>query len=171
MAIRPFLTALALSLLASAAHADAERTFWEITSDGVYAMVGAGELAMALDGRDGRQAALQGLEALAAQGAATELLKWTVREKRPNRREFDSFPSLHASTAFCMAKVIRQSDPHWAPYAYVGAGLIAASRVQLDEHHWQDVVAGAALGYVSGHYLAKHHVSITPRSLAVSFNF
>ncbi len=51
MSIRPLLTALALSLFASAAHADAERTFWEITSDGVYAMVGAGELAMAADVR------------------------------------------------------------------------------------------------------------------------
>lgn len=171
MPLRPLLTALTLALLTTAARADTERTFWEITSNSVFALVGGGELAMALDGRDGRQAALQGLEALAAQGATAQLLKWTVREKRPNRREFDSFPSLHASTAFCMAEIIRQYDPHWAPYAYVGAGLIAASRVQLDEHHWQDVVAGAALGYVSGHYLARHHVTVTPRSVAISMNF
>jgi len=171
MPSRPLLTVLCLALMATSARADTERTFWEITSNSVIPMVLGGELAMALDGREGRRAAWQGLGALAASGAATQLLKWTVREERPQRREFDSFPSLHASTAFCMAEVVRQYDPRWAPYAYAGAGLIAASRVQLDEHHWQDVLAGAALGYVSGHFLARHHINVTPRSIAVSMAF
>jgi membrane-associated phospholipid phosphatase len=168
---RPWLAAMTLALLASNAHAQGDRPLWNAVSSGVYPMVGLGELALLTDGHQGRKAAWQGLEALSVTVAGTEGLKFAVGEKRPRSNDHDSFPSEHAAVSFAMAEVIHLYDPRYAPLAFGAAALISYSRVRLDQHYWQDVVAGAALGYVSAHFLAYHHVSLTPRSIAYSTTF
>jgi hypothetical protein len=85
-------------------------------------------------------------------------LKLLTREKRPDSNEHDSFPSGHATAAFAIATV--QSDLHpkqsWEWYA--GATLISWSRLRLDRHHLQDVIAGAGLGYsVSRYEISQPH--------------
>ncbi|MBI3003284.1 MAG: phosphatase PAP2 family protein, partial [candidate division NC10 bacterium] len=70
----------------------------------------------------------------------------------------DAFPSGHASRAFAVAAVF--ADRYDGPVptlAYGAAGLIAASRVVLDQHWASDVVAGAALGIVIGRALSRRH--------------
>ena len=60
-----------------------------------------------------------------------------------------SFPSGHATAAFCAAAMLghgRRSAPAW----YALAAAVAASRVYVRMHHASDVVAGAALGYALG---------------------
>jgi membrane-associated phospholipid phosphatase len=48
--------------------------------------------------------------------------------------------------------------PKQALYWYSGATLIAASRVQLDRHHVHDVLAGAAVGYLTSRFeLSRPH--------------
>jgi undecaprenyl-diphosphatase len=64
-----------------------------------------------------------------------------------------SFPSGHATAAFCAATILvrdGRSRPAW----YGLASLVAVSRVYVGLHHPSDVLAGAALGRVLGTALA-----------------
>jgi membrane-associated phospholipid phosphatase len=53
-----------------------------------------------------------------------------------------SFPSAHATTAFCGARMYARLGLPLYPLAVA----LAASRLYLRVHHPSDVVAGAALG-------------------------
>lgn len=84
---------------------------------------------------------------------ASEILKQIVREKRPGgSHNLESFPSGHATAAFAAATAVSHYFPHQAPLWYLGATAIAWSRVELREHHVHDVIAGALLGAVAGHF-------------------
>jgi undecaprenyl-diphosphatase len=63
-----------------------------------------------------------------------------------------SFPSGHATAAFCAATLLAEDSPA-GPAWYVLASLVAASRVYVRLHHASDVVAGAAFGIVLGYAL------------------
>jgi undecaprenyl-diphosphatase len=60
-----------------------------------------------------------------------------------------SFPSGHATSAFCAAAVLSEGDRAALAY-YALAALVAASRVHVRIHHASDVVAGVAVGTVLG---------------------
>lgn len=61
-----------------------------------------------------------------------------------------SFPSGHASAAFCAAAVLSTKLPAGRPLWYGAATVVAASRVHLKLHHASDVVAGVAVGVALG---------------------
>lgn len=95
----------------------------------------------------------------------TNVLKYTVREKRPDTNERDSFPSGHTSSAFSGASFVhRRYGLTYALPLYVGAIYTAYSRVHVNRHHTRDVVAGAALGMLSSWYFVdeKQKLSVTP---------
>jgi membrane-associated phospholipid phosphatase len=85
---------------------------------------------------------------------ANQLVKVVVRRPRPVTRAVAtysnlSFPSAHATTSFCGARMYARLGLGWAgPYSLAVA--LAASRLVLRVHHPSDVVAGAALGTVIG---------------------
>jgi undecaprenyl-diphosphatase len=56
-----------------------------------------------------------------------------------------SFPSGHATAAFCAATLLG-GGPAW----YALASTVAASRVYIRLHHASDVAAGAAIGVAMG---------------------
>jgi undecaprenyl-diphosphatase len=56
-----------------------------------------------------------------------------------------SFPSGHATAAFCAATLLG-GGPGW----YALASAVAASRVYIRLHHASDVAAGAAIGLAMG---------------------
>jgi undecaprenyl-diphosphatase len=56
-----------------------------------------------------------------------------------------SFPSGHATAAFCAATLLGGG-----PLLYGAAAAVAATRVYVRLHHASDVVAGAALGLALG---------------------
>jgi undecaprenyl-diphosphatase len=56
-----------------------------------------------------------------------------------------SFPSGHATAAFCAATLLG-GGPGW----YTAATVVAATRVYVRLHHASDVVAGATLGLALG---------------------
>ncbi len=119
-----------------------------------------------------RRVGVHGLEALAVNYVLTSVVKVGVGRSRPDTGgdgddlhwiAFSSanwsFPSGHTSTMFALATVF-SSELHdeapWVPFvAYPLAAWTGVSRV-LDKRHWAtDVVAGAALGILSGRLVGR----------------
>lgn len=75
-------------------------------------------------------------------------LSHVIREERPNGADFHSFPSDSAAVAFSAASYlqIRYGWDYGLP-AYALAAFVGYSRVESRQHHWGDVVAGAAIGW------------------------
>lgn len=62
-----------------------------------------------------------------------------------------SFPSGHASAAFCAATLLADGRGRAATVGWFGlAGLVASSRVHVKIHHASDVLGGVAVGLVVG---------------------
>ncbi len=61
-----------------------------------------------------------------------------------------SFPSGHASAAFCAATLLSDGDPQRRVVWYALAAVVALSRPYTRDHHASDTVAGAVLGCVIG---------------------
>jgi undecaprenyl-diphosphatase len=61
-----------------------------------------------------------------------------------------SFPSGHATAAFCAARLLG-GGPGW----YALATAVAGTRVYVRLHHASDVAAGAAFGLVLGSALRR----------------
>jgi len=108
-----------------------------------------------MDDKEGRQ---QFYYSFATNVAATYALKTVIDKERPDGSDDDSFPSGHTSRAFQGASFIhKRYGLEYSIPAYIGAGFVAYSRVEADEHDVADVVAGAALGVASSMYLTKSY--------------
>ena len=102
------------------------------------------------------------LSAYAINGLSTVAIKGIANTDRPtdrwNNGEY-GFPSFHASSSTAIAAVI---DEYYGPSAgvpaYALAGLISWSRIDQRDHDLSDVVFGAAMGYVIGKSVARHHL-------------
>ncbi|HLA58055.1 MAG TPA: phosphatase PAP2 family protein, partial [Puia sp.] len=78
------------------------------------------------------------------------------------KRTNTSFPSGHAALSFAVATVYAREykNKPWVPVvAYSAAGLISLSRITENRHWATDLLAGAALGYLSGRLVTNnwHH--------------
>lgn len=86
-------------------------------------------------------------------GVANIALKSTVREKRPDSNARNSFPSGHTGTTFMGAEYLRREywdKNKWVAMSGYLVGLgVAYMRIHNDRHWVNDVVGGAALGYLS----------------------
>ncbi len=93
--------------------------------------------------------------------ASTYLLKYTVREQRPDSTDKDSFPSGHTSSAFSGATLIhKRYGLEYAIPAYIGAIYVGYSRVNSNQHYTRDVLAGAALGIASSWYFTTSYKGV-----------
>lgn len=93
---------------------------------------------------------------LAATEGVTQLLKHTVRERRPDGSDRRSFPSGHTSVSFAAAGYLHQRYGwRWGLPAALAAGVVGVARVQSHDHHWHDVLAGAVIGEVSAFLLTS----------------
>ena len=131
--------------LASSAPAAASDKFWKTFAD-----VGAVGIPLAAGGitlyeHDRNGLLMLGETGLLA-GGVTEGLKYAVDERRPNGGSH-SFPSLHTSAAFAGAGYLhaRYGWKVGLPFEVLAA-TVGFARVQSRDHHWYDVVAGAAIG-------------------------
>jgi len=100
-----------------------------------------------------------GLIELAETGAltigVTEALKYAVDERRPNGQPH-SFPSAHTSVAFAGAGYLhaRYGWKVGLPFEALAA-VVGFARVHTHQHHWYDVVAGAAIGEGSAYLFTR----------------
>ncbi|WP_419931283.1 phosphatase PAP2 family protein [Candidatus Poriferisodalis sp.] len=65
-----------------------------------------------------------------------------------------SFPSGHASAAFCAAAVLSRGS-RLGPVYRLAAVIVAASRIHVRLHHASDVIAGAAVGEAIGRLASR----------------
>jgi len=108
-----------------------------------------------------RVAVAVGLESAAVNGP----VKWLFRRARPEPAgsrplplrtpRTSSFPSGHATSAFCAAALFSDADPSLAPLYYGLALIVAWSRVHVRIHHASDVVGGMVIGAAFG-CLVRH---------------
>jgi undecaprenyl-diphosphatase len=143
-------------------HPAPDRLFYGASSVGDHSVIWL--ILAALRGvrsEDGWRAALRaatviGIEAALVNGP----VKWLVRRERPpspgerplplRTPRTTSFPSGHATSAFCAAALLSDGDPAWRPLYYGLALVVAWSRVYVKIHHPSDVVAGMAAGAALG---------------------
>ncbi|BAY60743.1 hypothetical protein NIES22_08030 [Calothrix brevissima NIES-22] len=121
-----------------------------ISGGGTALYLGAGvALPLLLDGKQGGQHSLRALDSLGTSTLLCIGIKEITSVKRPDSDSRDSFPSCHATAAFAIATVQSHYHPDAAILWYSGASLIAYSRVNLNRHRLTEVLAGAALGYLT----------------------
>lgn len=104
-----------------------------------------------------------GLVALAGGQGTVEILKRAVHRARPDHDANGnnaSFPSSHASAAAGLAWVVSGRHRRLAPWAWLVALWICASRVFLGRHFPSDVLAGALVGIVFAAIAARAVASL-----------
>lgn len=113
---------------------------------------------------------LQGVETAAVTAAATLILKYSIKEWRPDMSNTHSFPSGHSAVSFATAAYLqrRYGWAYGAP-AYAISCYVAWGRCFAKKHHWYDVMAGAAIGAGSAYiftrpFARKHDLQIAPVS-------
>jgi hypothetical protein len=90
-------------------------------------------------------------QAYATNSILTEGIKLASHRMRPDGSTSNSFPSAHSSGSFAVATVVTNYyGKKWGIPLYALAGLVSVSRIEKGVHWPSDVVAGAALGYISG---------------------
>lgn len=125
----------------------------------------------------------EGVFTAAATAGATLILKYAIKEKRPDFSNNHSFPSGHSAVTFAAATYVgRRYGWKWSIPAYALSTYTAWGRVYGRKHHWWDVAAGAAIGAASAMifthpYMQKHEVALVPTvsetcaGVALGFSF
>jgi membrane-associated phospholipid phosphatase len=126
---------------------------------------------------------LQGVETAAVTAGVTYLLKYTVKEPRPDGSNLHSFPSGHSAVSFATATYLqRRYGWKFGVPAYILSCYVGWGRCFAQQHYWYDVVIGGAIGAGSAliftrPWAKKHNLQVSPVSngssigLYASFEF
>ncbi|MDQ1428778.1 MAG: hypothetical protein QOK39_2254 [Acidimicrobiaceae bacterium] len=114
-----------------------------------------------------RAAAAVGVESILVNGP----VKWVFKRQRPTPRgvsphplrnpRTSSFPSGHATSAFCAAALLSDGDPVMRPVYYGLAAIVAWSRIHVRVHYASDVIGGVFIGIALGK-IGKRLVPLPP---------
>lgn len=123
------------------------------------------------------------METAGATAAATLILKYAIKERRPDGSDTHSFPSGHSAVSFASAAYLqRRYGWKFGAPAYALSCYVAWGRCYAKKHYWYDVLAGAAIGAGSAYIFTRpwakdHDLQISPVSdgrsigLYASFTF
>ena len=146
--ITAILAALALALPwnAMSQEASGSRKAVATSTDICVVALPVATLAGVLIAKDWKGLA-EGAITAGATAAATLILKYSIKELRPDGSNTHSFPSGHTSVSFATATFL-QKRYGWkfGVPAYAVAGYVAWGRVFARKHHWWDAAAGALIG-------------------------
>ncbi len=108
--------------------------------------------------------------------AITYALKFSVKRERPNHENDRSFPSGHTSITFASSAYIdKRYGFKKAIIPYIASSYVGYSRVQSDNHHTSDVLAGALIGVACSYYFSTkyNNIEISPaisnESIGINF--
>lgn len=121
-------------------------------------------IAATLAKRDMQGAKEFGLGLLTTIGT-TYALKESISKERPDGRDDDSFPSSHTAVSFHAAGYVHERYGwKWSLPVYIAATWVGHSRIHDDRHDEQDVIAGAAIGYLAARFFTTQYqgVKVTP---------
>ncbi|MBL7997365.1 MAG: phosphatase PAP2 family protein [Candidatus Kapabacteria bacterium] len=124
-------------------------------------------------------------ESLLVSGVITTSLKYVLGRARPfldeGQGSFTPFPGLrndsrfslpsgHTTVAFTLSTVLakRINNTYASIGLYSAAGLTGLARMYYDKHWLTDVLAGAAVGYLSATWILNIHESNSVQSQAQS---
>jgi len=121
-----------------------------------------------------QDAAFTSLQSILYAGTAVYSLKYTFGRFRPETgagvREFDmfsgntSFPSGHTATAFALVTPWVMYYPGPVTYGLMALPIgTAVARIAKDRHWPTDVLAGAAIGYMTAQFLSNRHLNAQKR--------
>lgn len=144
-------------------HRAVDRLFYTASALGDFGLLWtAFGLLRALRGRPGddraavRAIAATGIESVVVNAGVKSLFGRTrpvpmAEHPLPFRQPLtSSFPSGHATAAFCAATLLSESEP-LAPLYYSAAAVVALSRIHVKIHHASDVIGGVVIGIGLGH--------------------
>ncbi|MEQ7874715.1 phosphatase PAP2 family protein [Sphingomonas sp. ASV193] len=153
--MRPATFPITLAVISLATPAYAGTHGWNqasgIARDGLV-LVALGLPAIEGDWQGDKQAGLS----MGAAFGATELLKYSIPERRPDGSDDHSFPSGHTSVSFAAAATLEKRYGWQVGIpAHLVAAFVGVARVEARKHYWHDVIAGAAIGEASGWLLSS----------------
>lgn len=127
----------------------------QMVPNGIYSI--GQTIAGASGNTKGYSRALGMLKASAYAGSVTTVLKYSIREPRPdNKKDRNSFPSGHTTMAFAFGGyVFEEHGWKWGIPALAVSSFSAASRINDNRHYLHDVLAGATIGLVYGMGISK----------------
>ena len=140
-----------------AVKAESSRDWW--VDDSLLAVLPLAALGMTFANEDG-EGRIQLAKSIGLNTLVVSTLKETVDKERPNGNCCDAFPSGHTSTAFVSAAFMHHRYGfRVAIPAYVVATWVGYARVEDDKHFVEDVVVGAAIGFLSSRFLTTRYRS------------
>lgn len=152
-----FLCVLAFPQKPAVAKSDGWKTYGDVMQFALPA--GAAGLSLWKDDTEGEKQLLRDLVASMAVTEATKAAtNNTYLGRRPDKSgSGHSFPSGHTTTACAGSGYLgkRYGWEYGAP-AFGLAALTGYSRVEVEEHHWRDVIAACAISYtMTGFFVTK----------------
>ena len=121
-------------------------------------MLGVSLLLMAYGGDEHRDTG----RLLTSTFISTGVIVWGMKEIIGRKRPLDdvvgnpAFPSGHTAYAFAGATLLGNRYPKLRIPLYIGAGLVGLTRIYLGRHYLSDVIAGAAVGTITGALVSRH---------------
>jgi len=143
-------------------HPLADQVFYAASAVGDHGLIWLMlATARGLRSPDAWRATVRAAAAIAIESAVVNgPVKWVFRRQRPAPRGIaplplrkprtSSFPSGHATSAFCAAALLSDGDPALRPLYYGLAVIVAWSRVHVRVHHASDVIGGVIIGVALG---------------------
>ena len=121
-------------------------------------MLGVSLLLMAYGGDKNRETGRLMTSTFISTGAIVWGMKEIIGRKRPLDEVVGNpaFPSGHTAYAFAGATLLAARYPKLRIPLYIGAGLVGVTRIYLGRHYASDVIAGAAVGTITGTLVSRH---------------